>query len=77
MELNVVLNLVANALEVDENLITGNSSSETIEQWDSLGQISILAQLDDTYPNVTERIPQLATATSVSEILRLLTESGL
>jgi hypothetical protein len=48
-----------------------------IEEWDSLGHISILARLDQTFDNITETLPDLASALSVSEMHKLLTDGGL
>jgi acyl carrier protein len=69
-------NLIAEALELNRNDISLESSVESIDAWDSLGHISILVRLDDELGSVTERIPGLASAASVKEILRLLQESS-
>jgi hypothetical protein len=68
---------IAEALELPESSITPESDNTTIEEWDSLGQISILARLDSSFDNITERIPDLASAVSVAEIFKLLSNNGL
>ena len=76
MNVEKVCELVAKALEIDTDLIRSDSSAETVEIWDSLGQISILAQLDEQFQNVTEQCPELASAVSVAEIQKILTDAG-
>ena len=77
MEIQRLINEIAAALELPESAVTADSDSTTIEERDSLGHISILSRLDLTYDNITERVPDLASATSVAEICRLLSNNGL
>lgn len=63
---------IAAALEVNSSQITADTTSSEVEEWDSLGHISILTRLDALLDDVTERVPDLATATSVPEIVTLL-----
>ena len=65
---------LAIALEVPATTLTENTHASDIEQWDSLGHISILAHLDRKFDNITENCPDLASATSVKEILMILNE---
>jgi len=65
---------IATALEISPNSIGVATTSSDIEEWDSLGHISILSRLDAIFDNVTERIPELASAASVGEILKLLNQ---
>lgn len=66
---------VAFALEV-ESLSLGDSA-ETVENWDSLGQLSILAKLGEITDGATDDIEELATANSVGEVIQLLRNKGL
>ena len=77
MQLSDLLNQIADSLEVDESLITLESSSETIEEWDSLGHITILGTLDDLTDGKSADLVDLTQATSVKELVKILTESGL
>jgi hypothetical protein len=63
---------IATALEVDPSRIVPDTTSSDVEEWDSLGHISILTRLDAVLNDVTERVPDLATATSVPELMALL-----
>lgn len=77
MNVDILIKEIALALEVPEHQISIDSDSSSIEVWDSLGHISILARLDLVFENVTERIPDLASAMSVKEIHKLMNSAGL
>ena len=72
MEISQLINEIAEALEIDAASVNSESDSTMIEEWDSLGHISILAHLDQKFDNITENCPELASATSVKEILTIL-----
>ena len=63
---------IAESLEVDGESVTIDTVSSDLEEWDSLGHISIMSFLDKTYGDITERVPDFASATSVREVLDLL-----
>jgi len=63
---------ISAALEVDTNLLSMDTVSTDVDQWDSLGHITILTRLDDKLDNVSERAPELAEAMSVREIWSIL-----
>jgi acyl carrier protein len=65
MNIDILMKEIAEALELPESAITPESDNTTIEEWDSLGHISILSRLD------------LASAVSVAEICQLLSNNGL
>jgi len=77
MQITELLTEIAAALEVDVSTVLQESQIGSIEEWDSLGHISILSRLDLVYDNITERVPDLASCTSVIEIHKLLEQSGL
>ena len=77
MDIVKLINEISLALEVPNDRINAETTSEMIDEWDSLGQISILARLDLAYNDITEKAPDLASALSVSEIFRLLRDAGL
>ena len=66
---------IAEALEVESSKLNANSRSSEIEEWDSLGHISVMSYLDRTYNEITERVPDFASATSVLDILDLLNQN--
>lgn len=67
-----VISEIARALEVDESLISINTINSDVDEWDSLGQISILVRLDLIFNNISERVPTLASVSSVKEIVKLI-----
>jgi len=77
MKIEILIKEIAVALEVPELEISIDSDSSSVEVWDSLGHISILARLDSVFENITERIPELASATSVRELHKLMNDGGL
>ena len=66
---------IAEALEVEESQLTVDTRSSDVEEWDSLGHISVMSYLDKTYDEITERVPDFASATSVQEIIELLNKN--
>jgi len=72
MSNSTLISVVVGALEITPEKITNETQSSDIEEWDSLGHISILVALDEVVPGVLESVPELASATSISELRRLL-----
>jgi len=71
-----VVNGIAESLEIDINQVSITSKSSDFEEWDSLGHISIMSFLDKNFNEITERVPDFASATSVLEIINLLEKFG-
>lgn len=69
--------LIEEALELVEGTINSSSSMNVIEEWDSLGHLSILLKLDEVLGGEAGGIKELATATNVNEIYEILQNSGL
>ena len=57
--------------------INMKSSSRNIEEWDSLGQLSILTTLDKKFKNKASKLNKLATAETVKEIYSILKKAKL
>jgi len=74
MDISALISLVANALEIAPDLIADQTQASEIEEWDSLGHISILVALDEIIPEVSGSVPELASATSIPDLLRLLND---
>jgi acyl carrier protein len=73
---NFIIQGIAEALEVEVSQVTIDTRSSDVEEWDSLGHISIMSFLDKSYNEITERVPDFASATSVQEILDLITQNS-
>lgn len=67
-----LLELIANALEIELELLDIDSSAETIDAWDSIGHLTILGLIEDANPGILDLIPDLATAYSVQSITNLI-----
>lgn len=67
-----IIKLICNALEADSSEVSIETTSYDIDEWDSLGHLSILQELDLKYDNITERVPELASVSSVKEIVDLV-----
>ena len=68
--------IIAQALDVDENIVTNDTEEGKIEEWDSLGQLSILTSLDSKINGDISKITELGKANSVKLIQEILTKKG-
>ena len=68
--------IIAQALDVDENIVTNDTEEGKIEEWDSLGQLSILTSLDSKINGDISKITELGKANSVKLIQEILTKNG-
>ena len=69
---NEVLEIIAKSLEVDKERITVESTVDSLEEWDSLGHLSILVSLDKKFQGRLAGIKEMASVTSVNSILKIL-----
>ena len=74
---NKIIEVVESALALGKGEIDINSSSDNIEKWDSLGQLSILSTMDELFNGKIAEIPDIASANSVKLIVSLLKENNL
>jgi acyl carrier protein len=72
-----IIKLLEDALEMQNGELSIDSISENIEQWDSLGHLSILIALDKTFDGQIGKIKEMAKVDSVAKIMSLLKENGL
>ena len=72
MKLAKLIALVADALDEDISKITEETTASDLEDWDSLGHIQILSKLDLEYDDISEKIPSLASVSSIKEMHSLL-----
>ena len=72
-----IIKIISRALEVSEDSVTMESSADDIENWDSLGHLSILVDLDKAFNGKLANIEEMATADSVSKIVKILEENSL
>jgi len=72
-----VLLEIEKVLEIPEDTLKENSSSDEINQWDSIGHLGILIALDKIFEGKIAGIPDVAQANSVDKILAILLEHHL
>lgn len=65
--------ILADVLMMDGSMINGQSSMDTIERWDSLAQIDLVAALEEEF-GVTFEVDEFETMTSFTEIVETLSE---
>ena len=72
-----IIAVIGNALELEETNLTIDSLADDIEEWDSLGHLSMLVALDELFSGRIGDIEEMATANSVKKIIRLLKDNSL
>lgn len=69
-----IFKTIAIALDVDASQINIDTNSNELEEWDSLGHLSLLMELDKAFNDISEKAPQLASASTVKEIVDAVVE---
>ena len=69
-----IVNIIADALNVDG--VTIGSSVDNLEEWDSLGHISILVALDKEFDGKLASVSDMATADSIEKIILILKKNN-
>jgi acyl carrier protein len=72
-----ILDIMQNALKLKEKSLTIDSSMSNVEEWDSLGHLSILVALDKFFDGKIGGIKDLVSADSVKKILQILKDNYL
>ena len=72
-----LLKAVANGLEVDLSDISMETKASELSDWDSLGHLNLLMKLDENFNDISEKVPNLASASSVQEIYDLIKNHNL
>ena len=67
--------LIAKSLDVDVEKINMDTQSSDIDDWDSLGHLTILMDLEAAFPKEYNSDPRMASVTSVKEIIDILSDS--
>ena len=64
-----ICNVIAEALGLKRGSVSVDDGADTIQEWDSLGFLSILGALEHKFGNKVAAIDDLATVKSVREIV--------
>ena len=73
----LIIKIIEEALELEPGIIKEDSDSEGIENWDSLGQLSILVALDKKFEGKISSLSEMAEANSVQKIFSILKENSI
>ena len=72
-----LLKVVADGLEVDLSDISMETKASDLSDWDSLGHLNLLMKLDENFNDISEKVPNLASVSSVQEIYDLIKNHNL
>ena len=72
-----IIAAVEEALELTSGTIKENTVAEEVENWDSLGQLSVLVALDKLYDGKIASMTEMAEADSIPKILEILKQHNL
>jgi acyl carrier protein len=74
---STVMEIIEKALELKPGILKEDSDSERMEDWDSLGQLSILVALDKHFKGKISSLSEIAEANSVPKILTILKNNSI
>jgi acyl carrier protein len=74
---SIVMEIVEVALDLESGVIQASSDSASIEEWDSLGQLSILVALDTHFGGKVSNLTEMADVDSIQAILAVLKKNGI
>ena len=74
---SIIMEIIENSLELSPGTLKVDSCSEDIENWDSLGHLSILVALDKNFAGKVSGLSEMAEANSVQKILKILHDNSL
>tara|TARA_Y100000741_G_scaffold18716_1_gene14122 strand:- start:1582 stop:1833 length:252 start_codon:yes stop_codon:yes gene_type:complete len=77
LDINELFTLIAESLDVEIDIINETSSSESIDEWDSLGHLSILSALDEVTNGKASEVEELAAALKIEDLIKILSNAGL
>ena len=72
-----LIKLIEEALEIKSGSVNIESSSKDFEEWDSLGHLNILVSLDNKCDGDASEIGELATASSIKDLIDILKANSL
>lgn len=70
-----IIEMIAEAFSIDPSSLTAESSRDDIEEWDSMGMLMLMAELDERYEMVVEE-DVLAELERVADIIALIQAKG-
>ena len=77
LDINIIMKIVAKSVNVKLKSISSNSKIGDFEDWDSLGHLKILSEIDKYTKGKASRISNLAQQESISGIHKILKKNKL
>ena len=71
INLNIIAKIISKHTRVKEELINLNSSTETIDRWDSLAHINIIVDIEKKF-NIKIKTTKVSELNSVNSIIQFL-----
>jgi acyl carrier protein len=68
MSIDEVATIVEKVFNLKKGSVNAETTSADIEEWDSLGQFSLIDYLDQNFKNITKKNTDFLTASSVKEL---------
>jgi len=75
MKIGDFLNAVCNALNREPGTLTLDDTPDTVEEWDSVGHLSIISTIDSAL-GVSPDTEELRSFTSIRELVDILKKKG-
>ena len=66
--------IIAKALDLDANAISPETLAKDLDEWDSLGHLTILMDLAHEFGAELNNNPKLASVVSVAEIIEIVSQ---
>ena len=77
LDINIIINIIAKSTKIKIKNISLNSKMGDFENWDSLGHLKILSEIDKVTKGKASRISNLAEQNSVANIHKILKKNKL
>lgn len=71
-DINLLIKIVSTSLKLSKNKINDKSSVKNLEEWDSIGHLSILMALDKHFKGKLQNIDELSECDSIKKIHMVL-----
>lgn len=77
LDKNKIFKLIAKSLKINIKNVNINSKNDELKNWDSLGHLTILTEIDKITKGKASKIKNLGNADTVSKIYKLLLKNKL
>jgi acyl carrier protein len=71
----ILIDVMSKVFSVPKESLSGDSSMESIENWDSLTHLELVTSIEDAF-NVKIDVSDIINMTSISSIMKILEDKG-